>query len=503
MGSENSPSLKHSLNKVVIEKGKKMKHCKQYWMLHTPIFKLILLCSLPIFPAVFLLGAYDLFETGLIARLCSTHLAALSFSAPVTTAMTGIAIAISIASNSWICRIKSAVNQKSCLKDQNELKSNLVRALVVAISLTFTLSALLYLLSPLLFFFLGTQSLASPAIELGMTSLVTEYTEIRLIGWIPLVLIWQINGILRSFGYIKQASLLLITWMLSKSILSFSLIGDGLCSQLLETGILGAGYAHLISDTLFAFISLAILFRDLGIQRHQVLAIKWRSTLKQMSVTGLNASLQQLYLPITIGFLTFFVADIAKDQVALLSIIFRIEAFGLLIPMVFTASLPGVLAANWWAGKINRVKSLIAQAIVIIVITQALLAFILYLNAETIAAEISQSTHLQQYIQHYLIYVPISFVGAGCTMLALSCLNAIDKSGNASTLGFTHKIVLILVFSVIGGWYASITGMFVGIALAHIVSLVFVSKLFTLEISRQGIIREEQPYSLLKLWNVD
>jgi len=462
-----------------------MEHCKQHWMLNTPILKLILSCSLPILPAVFLLAAYDLFETGLIARLCSTHLGALSFSAPITTAMTGVAIAVSIATNSWICRIKSAVNQNSCIEDKNELKSNLVRALVLATVLTLLLSILLYLITPTLYFLLGTQSSAQPAIELGMTSLVTQYTEIRLLGWLPLILIWQINGILRSLGHIKQASTLLITWMLVKTSLSYVLIGDGQCSQFLSSGILGAGYAHLISDSVFALISLIIIFRDLAIQKLPVAAMRWRSTVKQMSVTGLNASLQQLYLPFSIGILTFYVAAIAEDKIALLNIVFRIEALGLLVPMVFTASLPGLIAANWWAGKIARVKSLIAQGFIIIASTQAVLAIFLYLNAQSIAVEISQSKHLQQYIQYYLIYVPISFIGAGCTMLALSCLNAIGKSANASSLGFGHKILLTLLFSAVGGWYASIMGVFIGIALAHIVSLVLVYQLFAREIWQQ------------------
>jgi Na+-driven multidrug efflux pump len=478
-----------------------MEHCKQHWMLNTPIFRLILSCSLPIIPAVFLLSAYDLFETGLIARLCATHLAALSFSAPITTAMTGVAIAISIATNSWICRIKSSVNPDSCITEKNELKSNLVRALVLATTLTVVLAMLLYFISPALYFLLGTQSSAQPAIEFGMTTLVTQYTEIRLMGWVPLVIIWQINGILRSLGHIRQAGVLLVTWMITKSVLSYHLIGDGQCSQLLDTGILGAGYAHLISDTLFAVISLGILFRDLGIKSHFFLTIQWKNTFKQMSITGLNAALQQLYLPITIGLLTFYVAAIAEDKVALLSIIFRIEMLGLFIPMVFTASLPGLIAANWWAGKIDRVKALIIQGFIIITLAQALIALILYLNAETIAVEISKSTNLQQYIQHYLIYVPISFIGAGCTMLALSCLNAIGKSANASTLGFSHKVVLILIFSVIGGWFSSITGIFIGIALAHILSLILVSRLFTREIWQQDKIKIAPLHNVLKLSN--
>jgi Na+-driven multidrug efflux pump len=480
-----------------------MEHCKQHWMLNTPILRLILSCSLPILPAVFLLSAYDLFETGLIARLCSTHLAALSFSAPITTAMTGVAIALSIATNSWICRIKSSVNLNSCITDKNELKSNVVRALVLATTLTFILAILLYFISPTLYALLGTQSSSEPAIELGMTSLVTTYTEIRLIGWIPLILVWQINGILRSFGHIKQASILLVTWMITKSVLSYSLIGDGKCSQLLETGIIGAGYAHLISDTLFLLISLGIIIRSLGIEKHQIIKMQWIGTLKQMSVTGLNASLQQLYLPITIGILTFYIASIAEDKVALLSIIFRIETLGLFIPMVFTASLPGLIAANWWAGKIDRVKALIIQGVIIITVTQVVLACVLYFYAETIAGEISQSTKLQQYIEHYLIYVPISFIGAGCSMLAISTLNAIGKSANASILGFGHKVILILVFSIIGAWYASITGVFIGIALAHVVSLVLVSRLFIRKVWRKDEQQADVPYNFCELRNGD
>lgn len=480
-----------------------MEHCKQHWMLNTPIFRLILSCSLPILPAVFLLSAYDLFETGLIARLCSTHLAALSFSAPITTAMTGVAIALSIATNSWICRIKSNVNPNSCITDKNELKSNVVRALVLAATLTAILAMLLYFISPTFYELLGTQSSSEPAIELGMTSLVTTYTEIRLIGWIPLILVWQINGILRSFGHIKQASILLVTWMITKSVLSYSLIGDGKCSQLLETGIIGAGYAHLISDTLFSLISLGIIIRALGIEKHQIVKMQWIGTLKQMSVTGLNASIQQLYLPITIGILTFYIASFAEDKVALLSIIFRLETLGLFIPMVFTASLPGLIAANWWAGKIDRVKTLIIQAVIIITVTQVVIACALYFYAETIAVEISQSTKLQLHIEHYLIYVPISFIGAGCSMLAISSLNAIGKSANASILGFGHKVILILIFSIIGAWYASIIGVFIGIALAHVVSLVLVSRLFIRKVWWKDEQQADVPYNFCELRNGD
>jgi len=469
------------------ENGYFMEHCKQHWMLNTPILRLILSCSLPILPAVFLLVAYDLFETGMIAKLCSSHLTALSYSAPVTTAMTGVAIAVSIATNSWICQIKAGVNHNSCYSIQDELKRNVIRAIAVAISFILFLSLCVYLLSPVLYLLLGTPLTIEPTVEFGMKAIVVEYTELRLLAWVPLVLIWQINGILRSYGYIKQASLLLISWMTTKFVLSYWLVGSTQCSHIIETGIIGAGYAHLISDTLFAFISLAILSRDLKLRRKLVSAIQWRNTFKQLSVTGGNASLQQLFLPLSIAILTYYVAAIAEDKVAILSIIFRIEAFGLLIPMVFTASLPGLIAANWWAGKLERVNALIIHGVLIITLVQVILALVLYMNAEQLAAQFSPNSQLQGNIEYYLIYVPLSFVGAGCAMLALSCLNAIGKSTSASFFGFAHKIVLTLLFALTGGWYASITGIFAGIALAHVVSLFLAAKLFLQHVWQQPV----------------
>jgi Na+-driven multidrug efflux pump len=88
-------------------------------------------------------------------------------------------------------------------------------------------------------------------------------------------------------------------------------------------------------------------------------------------------------------------------------------------------------------------------------------------------------------------------------MLAISSLNAIGKSANASILGFGHKVILILIFSIIGGWIASITGVFIGIALAHIVSLFLVSKLFIRKVWRKDEHKADLPYDFCELRNGD
>ena len=445
-----------------------MVNCKQHWMLNTSILSLIVRCSLPLLPAIFLLSAYDVFETRLIAQICSTQLSALSYSTSITTGMMGIAIALSIATNNWICRLKSSVNQHSCSAEKNELLSNIVRALVITSAITFCLMIFLYLFSSNFYQFIGLKS------SLHVTSilpLVTEYTEIRLMSWIPLVLIWQINGILRSLGHIKQASFLLTAWMATKFLVSYVLIGDGQCGQLFNGGLIGAGYSHLFVDFLYSAFSLMVIYRYLGMSKHRLKAIKWRDTFNNIAFTGFNAGLQQFYFPLCIALLTFYLASIDASKVALLGIIFRVEALGLLIPVVFTAALPGLIAANWWAGNLQRVRRLVFQSFLMITIWQMLLSIIFYVNADYIAREFSQNTDLQVNIKYYLVLVPISFIGAGWAMLATSFLNAIGRSVSASILGFTHRVLLMLTSTIVGGWFLGIHGIFAGIAVAHFLSL--------------------------------
>ncbi|MBE0367003.1 hypothetical protein PAUR_a0295 [Pseudoalteromonas aurantia 208] len=361
------------------------------------------------------------------------------------------------------------------------VNTNVIRTLVVVSVLTLMMSMLLYIASPFIYKMLGTNSSAASTADLDVFSLVTQYTNLRLISWLPLVLIWQCNGILRSLGHIKPASTLLTLWMLCKFALSYMFIGDGTCVQSLNSGIIGAGYAHLISDSSFALVSLLITFRILGINTLVLPNIKWRNTFRQISVTGLNAALQQLYMPVCIGVLTYFVASVAHQKLPLLSILFRIEAVALLTPMVFTASLPGILAANWWANEYSRVKLLIMNSFAIIFIIQIAVAVVLYSNAHFIFVALNLSNELQADLAAFLLFVPISLIGAGFVMLTQSYLNAINQATQANALSFSHKIILTLPLAIVGLYHFSLVGMFIAIAVANVVTAILaVKRLFQL-----------------------
>jgi Na+-driven multidrug efflux pump len=448
-----------------------VQNCNQVPMLNNPIPSLLIRMTLPLMPAILLLLGFDLLESYLVAKTSTAALMALGFSAPITTTMMAIAIANSIATNNIICQTQSTA--------KHALKTKINNVLLITTVLFFLFTMLLLVSASSIFTFLGVQYASIPqSFHLGpkpdLLPMVSEYSNLRLVGWIFIAFFWQVNGILRSLGLIKVASILLCLWMISKSVLTYYLISysqQGLGSI---NSLQAAAYAHLISDAIFAGISLAYLHKTVGIGVFRLKQFSLSSSLRQLSAVGLSATFQQCLLPVSIALLTATVAILGADKVALLGLIFRLEAMSLLLPMAFTASLPGIIACNWWAGNTERVRSILHYAFLSILVSQIIIAAFLFTQAPWVASLLISDSGLQSDFQQYLKWVPFSFVGAGCAIVAISCFNAIGWSADGCLLGFTHRIGLMLCLTLVGSWYAGINGFFIGIGLAHLLVLPFV-----------------------------
>jgi Na+-driven multidrug efflux pump len=448
-----------------------VQNCNQARMLNKPIPSLLVRMTLPLVPAILLLLGFDLLESYLVAKTSTTALVALGFSAPITTTMVAIAIANSIATNNIICQTQSTAKQA--------LKAKITNVLWVTTVLVFLLTIVFLVSSSSIFGFLGVQYASIPqSYHLGpkpnLLPMVIEYSDLRLVGWIFMAFFWQVNGILRSLGQIKLASVLLCLWMISKSVLAYYLISYSQQEQGSISSLQASAYAHLISDALFAGFSLIYLNKTVGIGGFRLKQISWDNTLKQLSAIGLSATFQQCLLPLSIALLTATVAFFGADKVALLGLIFRLEAMSLLLPMAFTASLPGLIACNWWAGNTQRVKSILHYAFFSVLVSQIIIAGFLFTLAPWVSSMLISDSGLQYDFQQYLRWVPFSFVGAGCAMVAISCFNALGWSADGCLLGSTHRIGLMLSLTLIGSWYAGIIGFFIGVALAHLLILPFV-----------------------------
>lgn len=438
------------------------------WLTSAPTLTVLLRMTLPMSLAIFLLFAYDVLESQLLSNISLEALTALGFTVPVTTAMSAFAIAMTITTNTAVTKALS--------RDKSKAPSVIINALVLAVILCILFSFVAYLLSPAIFRFLGIEYAMLPdSYHLGpkpdLMPLVSSYMNWRFLGWVFLVLIWQVNSLLRAVGLVGWASGLFVVWLSTKTILLLLWFND---PQIVALAPLNtAAKVHFICDSIFALASLLLLTHKLNLIPHAHVKIRPLYTFKKMSVVGMPATMQQLLTPLSITLLTVLVVSYGQVYVAVLGIIFRLESLLLLLPMVLTTSLPSIVGINWWSGHRQRVASVLFQSKILVVVWQLLIALLLYLYASEVADMFRQEQHVRHSIEHYLTLVPIGFIGAGITIICQSSFNATGHYVKASLLSIAHRMVLKLGCCYIGIEYYGVSGLFIGILTAHLLSALF------------------------------
>jgi Na+-driven multidrug efflux pump len=437
------------------------------WLVEAPTTQVLLRMTSPMVAAIFFLFAYDVLESQLLSNISLEALTALGFTVPVTTAMSAFAVAMTITTNTSVTKVLS--------QDKSKAPDVIINAMLLAVLLSLTFALCTWLLSGTIFQFLGIDYAMLPdSYHLGprpkLIPLIENYMLWRYIGWVFLVLIWQVNSLLRAVGLIVHASGLFVVWMICKICLALTVFNFTQFSQ--DSPLEAAALIHLCCDGLFALISMILLFKKLKFKSNLGINIRPIKTFQEMSVVGMPATIQQLLTPLSITLLTVMVVSYGQIYVAVLGIVFRLEVLLLLIPMVLTTSLPSIVGVNWWSGFTNRVRAFLFQSKLIVGVAQLFIACVLYFFASDIASWFSHGQHIQYSIETYLTIVPIGFVGAGITIICQSCFNATGHYIKASILSLTHRIVLKLGCCFIGIKLNGIEGLFMGILAAHLLSAV-------------------------------
>lgn len=442
-----------------------MQNQSHQWLTEAPTLQVLIRHTLPMLPAIFLLFAYDVLESQLLSTVSLEVLTALGFTVPVTTAMTAFAVAMTITTNNQVTKVLS--------RNKNAVPLVLLNCLVVAVLLSIVFAVSGFALNQHIFDFLGIDYAMLPdSFHHGprpkLMPMVQSYMQWRYLGLVFLVLIWQVNSLLRAAGLVNWAGALFIAWLGSKMLLAWWWLGANSADQVnpIET----AALVHLYGDGLFAILSLTLLFKKLNLTPHLGVKIAPVATFRRLSIVGMPATVQQLLTPLSITLLTIFVVSYGQVYVAVLGIIFRLEALLLLIPMALTTSLPAIVGVNWWSGHRDRVATSLFQSKWLVAVCQLLIALLLYFAASEVAALFQQGQHVRHSIETYLTLVPIGLIGAGITIICQSSFNATGHYIKASILSFSHRLILKLGCCYFGLYLYGIHGLFVGILLAHVLS---------------------------------
>jgi len=418
--------------------------------------------SLPMFGAILALLAYDLFESSLLALSGVNTLAAIGFTLPLTTAMTAIAIGLSIRSNNKV--VKS-----DCL-DKSNLACVISTSLLMSVLIVSLVALAAYASNQQLLSLMGNENWAAIDITSEKSNLVTQqtnYMATRYISWIFLALIWQVNAIFRALGHGVLASYIMFSWLSIKSILAILLLLPS--SSFFFDALSGLAYVHVISDSLLALLSIVILINKLKLSFPSLSEIKSQlSTPKRDAVIVI---LQQLITPLSMALLTIIAAGIDYSYVAAFAFILRMESLFLLIPMVLTTSIPAIIGSNFWVGNKERVKEAYFITFTCIILIQLFIAFGLLFYSTFLSEALCAQDTVANYISRYFVWVSWGYVSVGCIMVYQSCLNAKGKTIQALTLGLFHRIVILLSFAYIGSIYTLQEDYYQGMLFGHVINV--------------------------------
>jgi len=439
------------------------------WFTQEKISKLIWQSTLPMFGAILALLAYDLLESGLLALNGEQALTALGFTLPITSAITAIAIGMSIVTNNKV--VKTV-----CLHN-SELANTVVMSLLQASFFIILFSIIFYLANEQLLTLLGngawsTGQLGEPQIKIVDSQI--NYLEARYVSWLFLGIIWQANAIFRALGNAKLAGRIMMCWLLVKSVAAVLLITPE--SDFYRSGLTGLAWLHSSVDILFAVLSLWLLHHNFKLAWPSFAEL--RRAIFSYKPNSLVIVLQQLVTPLSIALLTIIAAKISYSYVAAFAFIFRIEAIFLLLPMMLTTTMPCIVGSNYWLGHFNRVKQAYVIAFISVAIVQLLLAILLLINNNMISSFICPEDEVAELLSLYLTWVPVGYVGAGFAIVYQSCLNAEGKPLQACFVGIMHRLVLLLPLAIIGAVISSHSSLFQALMLGHLCAAIYVLYLF-------------------------
>jgi len=433
------------------------------WLLNQPVIQVMVQLSLPMLPAIIAVIGLDLFDAFLVSGISTETLAALSFTIPVTSSLFALAIGFSVGT---VSVLSYSLGRGEHHKSQRIATDSLLISILFALMIT-----VLGLLSiPPLFNLLGANfALIPESFHLGprpdIMPEITNYMQLRYIGFVFMLITLLSNSVMRATGDTKFAGKLMLAWASLTALVDYLFIASA--GQ--EANLASLGKGHLVTDILFAIISIIILIKrenilDFSLPSYQTLSSNCRAILK----ISLPASGMGLLTPLTIGIITSWVAFYGREAVAAFGVISRIESLALFIPMALSTSLPIFVGQNFGAGCINRSREAINKSLLLTVTAQVFIVFLLILIAEPLASSFSDSEVVVQLITFLLYLLPIGYAGKGVAILVGSSLNAIHRPHSAFILTLIKMCFLYVPAAYIGAYFYGLNGLFVGLMVANL-----------------------------------
>lgn len=415
-------------------------------ILNGPIGPVLVRMTLPMILGISVMILFQAVDTFFVSLLGTAELAAISFTFPVTYAISNLGVGFGIGVSILLARVIG--------RDEMQEARHISRDTLLLCILIMVIVAIIGLLTvDPLFHLLGATEETLPFVH--------DYMDVWYISFGMMIMLIVGNGILRAKGDMRLPSVLLIVSSLSNAVLDPVLIfGLGPVPAM---GVRGAAIATAIAWTLSFMGSIWIMrvreeILDFSLpDLHKMLQF-WRKLCK----VSLPISITNMLNPIAAIVLTALIARYGEYAVAGLGAGTRIEAVAMVVCIALTSALSPYLSQNLGAGKIDRARRALRISLCFAFLFQLALYPVIVLTSPWLAGIFSDDAAVIRVTETFLWIMPAGFAFYSVLIVMNTGFNAAHQS-HKTLLACLIRLFLCYAPGVwLGGHWFGIHGLFFG-----------------------------------------
>lgn len=415
--------------------------------------------ALPMTWGIGAIVSFQLVDMYYISQLPGTdHLAAISFTFPVTFAIFSIIMGFGIAMSSVVSRLIGA-------GDNDMVKRVTTHGLILVFLITFTLSILGYIFQDTIF-----TPMVAEADRDHILPLISHYMSIWFAGAVFISMPMVGNSAIRAGGDTFIPAMIMTIVAVMNAILDPIMIFGLLGFPRME--LQGAALATVISNACAMFAGLYVL----GKRKKMLCPFNamhfetFGDSAKRLLFIALPAGLANSIQPIVNALVIGLLAHYGTEAVAAYGIVSRVESFAFIILMGLAVGMAPIIGQNFGAGKFDRIKSTLKRAIGFSVLWSLFIAAILGLSAEKVAGLFEQDPLIIHYASLFFWIVPITYMFSNLIRGWASAFNAMGKPQRSVIMIIGEMVILMIPAIYIGDHLGGVTGIFIAMAVVNVLA---------------------------------
>lgn len=388
-------------------------------------------------------------EMGFIGQLSTEHVAAITFTFPITMILTSIALGVGIGASSVIARSVGAGDRR----DMRRLASH---SILLMGGLTASLALAGWALIDPLFMAMG----APP----DMLPLIHSYLDIYYPGAVLFTLTMVAGSILRAAGNAGVPGFMMAAGALFNLAIDPILIFGWFGLPRLE--LAGAALAMTITRVLTAAALLFCVHQD-GLVQTAAPFKGFMSSAARILKIAVPAAATQVIGPVSGALITRLLAAHGEAVVAGFGVATRIEAVAVMSLFALSASIGPFVGQNWGANRVGRVRLGMRAAYRFSLAWGFAAALLMALCGGWLAAWINADAEVVAVAALYLWIVPVSYGFWGLLMMSSASFNALGKPVPSTILSFTRMFAVYVPMAMLLDSLYGYGGIFAATALSN------------------------------------